>query len=374
MPILTLNGRPYSLERLFSPLQGCEQADLTPYELNTLRFCQEWLAGQQEFSIKTSGSTGEPKVITLNRAQMIASARLTGQALALRSGYSALVCLSTEYIAGLMMLVRGFELGLSLTVITPSRNPLANLVNRVSFDFCAFSPLQLQEILNSGAEQRAVLDRMRVILVGGAAVDEALERELRTLRVAVYHTYGMTETVSHIALKRLNGAQASDYFVALKGVELGLSLRGCLTIRPSALTADRTLVTHDLVELRADNSFRWLGRIDNIINSGGIKVQAEKVESAMKRLFQDYKEGILAHRRLLVGPQEHPRLGQAVTVVIEGQPLAPELQADICQQLLQHKLLTKYEIPRNFCFRPHFLETRTGKLDRRANLMGSRFS
>jgi O-succinylbenzoic acid--CoA ligase len=298
---------------------------------------------------------------------MCASARLTGKALGLQARDRTLVCLSTEYIAGVMMLVRGFELNLSLTVVTPTRNPLAALPENVSFDFAAFTPLQLQEILLSTPEKKVVLDKMRTILVGGAPISDGLLHQIKTLDAPIYHTYGMTETVSHIALRRLNGRQVSDYFVPLEGVKLGLTPQGCLTVA-SAITNYQTLATNDLVDLRADGSFRWLGRIDNVINSGGVKVQAEVVESALQKLFREYQGGILSNRRLCVGPLEHPQLGQAVVAVVEGQPLGQEILADIGLQLWRSRLLKKYEVPCHFFFRPRFLETVTGKIDRPANL------
>jgi O-succinylbenzoic acid--CoA ligase len=341
--------------------------DFNPYELCTLRFCQQWLAGQDSFVLQTSGSTGKPKSITLRRVSMCASARLTGKALGLQAGDKALVCLSTEYIAGVMMLVRGFELNLSLTVVTPTRNPLATLPENVSFDFAAFTPLQLQEILLSIPEKKAILDKMRAILVGGAPISDGLLHQIKTLDAPIYHTYGMTETVSHIALRRLNGQQASDYFVPLEGVKLGLTPQGCLTV-VSVLTNHQTLATNDLVDLKTDGSFRWLGRIDNVINSGGVKVQAEVVESALQKLFREYQGGILSNRRLCVAPMEHPQLGQAVVAMVEGQPLGQEILADIRLQLWRSRLLKKYEVPCYFFFRSRFLETATGKIDRPANL------
>jgi O-succinylbenzoic acid--CoA ligase len=157
----------------------------------------------------------------------------------------------------------------------------------------------------------------------------------------------------------LNGATASDYFVPLPGVTLSQDARGCLVIQAGELAQDQTLVTNDVVELRADGQFRWLGRADNIINSGGVKVQAERVEQALAHLPD------LAGRRLFVAAQPHPELGQAVIAVIEGAPL-PELAAHLAGRAVPG--LSRYEIPRQIYFVPHFAETATGKIDRRATL------
>ncbi len=359
MALLTLNGRRIALEQFNEE----EAGDFSPYELHTLRFCRQWLAGQETFVLNTSGSTGQPKTITLTRAQMSASARLTGQALGLQAGDKALVCLSTDYIAGIMMLVRGLELGLSLTVVKPSRNPLVGFPTDTAFDFAAFVPLQLQEVL-SVAPAKKILNRMQAILVGGAPINEGLLQQIKTLDAPVHHTYGMTETVSHIALRCLNGPQASEYFTPLDGVAVSLNSQGCLVVQ-SVLTGNRILTTHDRVELKPDGSFRWLGRIDNVINTGGFKIQSEKVESALEKLFQNYPS--LAGRRFFVGPLTDPQFGQAVVAIIEGPPVAPEIKADI-RTKLREGLLHDYEIPRYFYFQPHLLATPTGKIDRQANL------
>jgi len=367
MFVFTLNGRPYSQQQLidFPTQPGYENS--TPYERYTLQFCHQWLTGQECFRIKTSGSTGNPKTITLLREHMIASAQLTGQALGLRDGDHALVCLSTEYIAGMMMLVRGFELGLPLTVIPPQRNPLVLFSDETHFDFTALAPVQLQEIFTATPDKVAILDNMRTVIVGGAPVSEALLEHIKTLSVPVYNTYGMTETVSHVALRRLNGRSASDCFVPLNGVQLDVDEQSCLTVN-APMTGYKTLSTYDRVDMQPDGSFRWIGRIDNIINTGGIKVQAEKVESALAQLLQRYCGGVLRDRRFFVGPLTDPQLGQQVAAVIEGEPVNPQEQANILDQLLAEGILGKYEIPRSFHFRSHLLETPTGKIDRRANL------
>ena len=366
MDNLSLNGRTFSINHLKPGATAAELASLTAYELDVLRFCRQWLAGQQAFSLPTSGSTGKPKTIRLNRKQMQLSAHLTGQALGLRPGDKALVCLSTQYIAGMMMLVRGFELGLELTIIDPTSNPLLSFDDAAHFDFTALVPLQFQTILTETPQKEAILNRMKGILVGGAPVSEALSVQLQSLRTPIYHTYAMTETVSHVALRRLNGPEASDTFHPLPGVELGLDPRGCLTIR-AGVTNGQTLQTNDLVELKADGAFKWLGRIDNVINSGGVKVQVERVETVLDRVLYHYRAGLFAQRRFFVGSVDHPRLGQAVTTIIEGQPFSTEVEAEIRAELSQS--LSKYEIPRHFYFTDRLLETPTGKIDRQANLL-----
>ncbi|MCZ6874824.1 MAG: hypothetical protein O7G88_15060 [bacterium] len=187
----------------------------------------------------------------------------------------------------------------------------------------------------------------------------------------LYYTYGMTETVSHIALRRLNGAQRSDRFVPFEGVELGQDTRGCLTITADVMQGE-TLPTNDLVELDTDGAFRWMGHIDNVINSGGVKVQIETVECALEAWLLGEQSEAYANRRFFVGPMTHSRLGQAVVAIIEGEPfgggatLAPALETVIRTDLRQ--FLNHYEAPRHFYFVSKLLETPTGKIDRQANL------
>ncbi|MEZ4707518.1 MAG: AMP-binding protein [Caldilineaceae bacterium] len=363
---LLLNGRVYDYAELTVGSSADESAALSENAAATLEFCQQWLSGQDEFVINTSGSTGAPKPITLRREQMATSARATGQALSLQAGQSALVCLPTRYIAGRMMLVRGFVLGLHMTVVEPSSNPLAALPADAHFDFTALTPLQLHTILNGPPEQWVILERMWAILIGGGPISAALHHQLQHITAPLYHTYGMTETVTHIALRRLNGPQASDAFAPLPGVALGVDGRGCLTIR-SAVTLGETVVTNDHVELRADGSFVWLGRLDNVINSGGVKVQVEKVESALEQVLFEFGDAELARRRFFVGALPDERLGQMVAVIMEGEPLG-EQRENALKTALSRKV-TRFEIPRRFCYLPQLCETPTGKIDRPQNLM-----
>ncbi|QJW90399.1 AMP-binding protein [Spirosoma taeanense] len=353
---------------------GGPASSLTAYEAEALAFCRAWLSGQTTFTLHTSGSTGTPKPISLTRAQMRASAHLTGLTLGLLPGDTALVCLNIRYVAGVMMLVRGLELGLPMTILEPTSNPLADFRPTKSgslsapFAFSALVPLQLQTILEETPEKIPILNGMKAILVGGAATSPALEQALQVLTAPVYATYGMTETVSHIAFRRLNGPTATDVFTALPGVEMGTDERGCLHITSAATNFER-IQTNDVVELvnpptDSATRFRLLGRSDRIINSGGVKVQPERIEQLIETVLTSF--GPVP--RLFVAGLPDKRLGQRIVLVSEGKAIDDAPWANV-QEAIRAQL-GPYAVPKERLTVPRFAETPTGKIDRTATLAG----
>jgi o-succinylbenzoate---CoA ligase len=331
-------------------------------------FLTAWRSGQTDFVLHTSGSTGTPKPIRLTRSQMEASARLTGQTFGLYPGDRALVCLNTAYIAGVMMLVRGEVLGLDLTIVDPSANPLGTFDPATTrFDFAAFVPLQLQTMLGtSAAEAHAlpILNGMKAILVGGAVVSPPLETALQAIEAPVYSTYGMTETVSHVAIRRLNGPARTNYFTVLPGVQVGTDERGCLHITAAATNHER-VQTNDVVDLLGTSSpaqFRLLGRADTIINTGGVKVQPEAVE----RVIGTYLATLGTSPRLFVTGLPDGRLGQRVVAVCEGLALTSAQWAAVQQAVSQQ--VGPYAVPKEWQVVVRFAETATGKVDRTQTL------
>ncbi len=357
---LLLNGRAFAyaaLQQYPAPAGGA----LNGYEARVLERVREWLTGSQEFTLTTSGSTGTPTPVALRRRQLEASARRTGDFFDLGPGDRALVCLNCEYIGGLMMLVRGLERHLHLTIVEPRADPFALVAEEEEFDFAAFVPMQLQAVLAAGRAAR--LNRMRTVLVGGAPVEAALLAAIQGLAVPVFLTYGMTETCSHVALRRLNGPQAAGSFRVLPGIAAGQDERGCLTLRGD-VTNDQLVVTNDRVTLLDAHTFEWLGRADFVVNSGGVKVQAEKVELVLDVALSEIGEP----RRCFVAGRPDARLGQAVTAFVEG----PALDAAAEEQLrvLLRARLGPYEQPRQVVYVPEFIVTSSGKLDRPATLRG----
>lgn len=359
---LLLNGREFSYAAIRQyPAQL--DAPVNGYEARVLDFVRQWLNGAQEFGLRTSGSTGAPQLIQLRRRQLEASARRTGDFFDLGPGDRALVCLNCEYIGGLMMLVRGLERNMHLTIVEPHADPLALVPAGARFDFAAFVPLQLRTLLDAGHAAR--LNKMKTLLVGGATVDSTLHKDIQQqLTVPVLHTYGMTETCSHVALRRLNGPEASRHYRVLPGIAAAVDARNCLTLRGD-VTDDQLIITNDVVNLDpATHTFEWLGRADFTINSGGVKVQAEKVELVLEVALAELGQP----RRCFVAGRPDERLGEQVTAFVEGPALPAPLEEQL-RQLLDERL-DRYERPRQLVYAPEFRTTATGKLDRPGTLRG----
>jgi O-succinylbenzoic acid--CoA ligase len=357
--------------KLWTPAEITATADFGEgYIAQTLLFCKSWLKGQEHFLMQTSGSTGKPKEIMLHRSQMQASAEMTAQKLQLFAGTKALVCLHTGYIAGRMMLVRGLVHGWQLLVNEPHSLPFTDIKKQL--DFVALVPAQLQQTLTLQPQKTALLNQMQAILVGGAAVSAVLENLIcQHLQVPVFNTYGMTETVSHIALKQLNGTAQQAFFSLMPNTEIGLDDRKCLKIK-SLATKNEWIQTNDLVDFVYENGkeklqntqnvvgFYWLGRADNVINSGGIKIQIEEVEYKIEKILADLQQ----FKRFVVLGLSHEVWGEQVILAIESEEWASDLVASL--QVALKKGLQKYEIPKKIVFISKFEETETAKIDRKA--------
>jgi o-succinylbenzoate---CoA ligase len=349
MSSLILNGK----EIIYDDILNGKYPASGPFENFTLQFSKDWLSEKKQFSIFTSGSTGKPKEIILNRDQMVASARMTGLALGLKKDDRSFICLNTEFIAGMMMLVRGFELEMRMTISEPTANPLKNIPSTEKFDFTAMVPMQMQKILEESTDKINILHGMKAVLLGGSPVSASLEENLQIIKAPVYSTYGMTETVSHIALRRLNGEHRSELYSVLDGVNTGKDERGCLTINAPS-TRHHTIITNDLVELTGKHTFRWLGRIDNVINSGGYKIHTDYLEEKIDRIF--HEAGI--QNRLFISSMPDSEFGEIGVLVVEGR-----IDQISALKLLKEKL-KKFEVPKKMVLIEKFPETPTGKIDR----------
>ena len=314
------------------------------------KFIEEWYNDSEYVEVKTSGSTGEPKRMMVEKHRMLNSARITCDFLGLKPGDTALLCMSTDYIAGKMMIVRSIERGLKLITVLPSGHPLdlwslarqESRANHPYIDFAAMVPMQVYNSLQVPEEKERLM-AIRHLIIGGGAIDDALEAELRTFPNAVWSTYGMTETLSHIALRRISGPEASEWYMPFPTVKLSTTDEGCLVIDAPEVCAD-TLITNDIVELKPDGRFRVLGRKDNVICSGGIKIQIEEVERELKPY---------ARVPYIISKKKDEKFGEIVVLLTEGD--TDEMKA-ICEEHLP-----KYHRPKLYQHIDKIPLTETGK-------------
>ena len=302
-------------------------------------FLLDWFDGKSFIEMKTSGSTGTPKTIRVDKQAMVNSALATGDFFELRPGNRALQCLPVKYVAGKMMLIRSIILGLDLDYVAPSSHPMENLDE--AYDFAAMVPMQAQNSLKE-------LPNVKKLIVGGARISKGLEKQLAKLPTQVYETYGMTETITHIAAKKV-GEKA---FTVLPHVTITYDDRNCLVIHAPKIIAEDTVITNDLVELINENQFLFLGRIDNVINSGGVKIMPEQVEKKLDGKID---------RRFFIASKEDTELGEKVVLVVEGDSF------EIGKVIFDG--LDKYERPKEIVFVPNFKETENGKVLRKESLV-----
>lgn len=315
------------------------------FEAKIGNFLDEWFSDSKTVKVQTSGSTGTPKVFEIEKSKMVNSAEMTCNFLGLKEGNTALICLPVEYISGKMMVVRSVIRKLKLIVADPSVKPIEHLNDKI--DFCAMTPLQVENSLDQ-------LHLIKNLIIGGAAVSESLKDKILQALVAsdastrIFETYGMSETLSHIALKQI-APQGEEYFKAFENVDISKDERGCLKIFAPNVNSE-ILQTNDLVDIKNGNRFRFLGRVDNVINSGGAKIFPEQLEALVK------KE--IANEALFLGIDDES-LGQKLILVIEGNP----------SEELNHKLSNigyqeKFHRPKEIIFMEKIPRTPNGKVNR----------
>lgn len=309
-------------------------------------FLAEWHNDSEFVHVQTSGSTGAPKPMMVEKRRMLASARITCDFLGLRPGNSALLCMSLDYIAGKMMVVRSLERQLRLVTVAPSGHPLSHLSPHSShfspLVFAAMVPLQVYNSLQV-SEECERLREIRHLIIGGGAIDEAMAAQLKTFPHAVWSTYGMTETLSHIALRRLSGPEASDWYTPFPSVNLSLSVDGCLIIEAPEVCEER-LVTNDIAVLSPEGRFRILGRKDNMICSGGIKIQAEELERQLRPHLS---------APFMITKRSDEKFGEVVVLLTEG-------DISDARSVCEH-ILPKFHHPRIYLHVAQIPLTATGK-------------
>ena len=310
-----------------------------------LNFVKSWNSKDEWLEVSTSGSTGKPKQIQLSKKQMRASARATADFFNFNSEQSILLCLSTDYIAGKMMVIRAIENNMHIIVAPLNSNPLLSTIDG-KIDFSAFVPMQVETILGNpkSYEQYKTISN---IIIGGAPINSRLENKLLEFKNNNYATFGMTETISHIALRNIN--KKESHYTAMPNVTFGVDLENCLQIEAPNV-CDHLLKTTDSVDLLNDQQFIWLGRADYVINSGGIKLHPEQIEKKL--------ESLIIGNRFYIHAAKDEKLGQKVVLHIEGSINQDKLNNEM------KKYLNKFEIPKAILIHPSFKETKTGKVIR----------
>jgi len=308
-------------------------------ESQVLNFLADWHSIGRTIQVKTSGSTGKPKEIELSKQGMLFSAQNTIQFFSLTAKSTALLCLPLSTIGGKMMLVRALQSSMSVYIQTPSANPLKS--GDFSIDFIAVTPMQLKVMLD---ESESKLMKIRSILVGGGPISSELELQLTEKEITVYHSYGMTETASHVALRKV-GYGGNEYFNSLPGIHFSVNESQALQIHFTALQSE-VIETTDRVELVSETIFRWLGRTDFVINSGGVKIHPEEIESLLAKQIPV---------PFFISSVPDQTLGERVVLFVEGlDNISLDFEIDF----------PKYGRPKEVLFLPKFQYTRSGKIDR----------
>ena len=306
------------------------------------QFLREWFSTDPHIVVKTSGSTGNPKNIHLRKDFMINSALATGCYFQLGENTKALCCLPIKFIAGKMMLVRALTLGWDLDVIESTANPLQEITKE--YDFSAMVPLQLRNSISK-------IDQIKTLIVGGGVVSRELKKAIQTIDTNCYATYGMTETITHIAVKKLNKFSQSELesesvYKTLPDVTISKDKRSCLVIRAPKIS-NENIITNDVIELISKSEFNWKGRLDHVINSGGVKLHPEEIEQKLSNTI---------YSRFFVAGILDEILGEKCILVIEGENY---------QITKKHfSKLSRFEIPKAIFFIPKFIETGSGKIQR----------
>lgn len=343
---IKLNGVTYTPSTIahFASTATDDKSEAMYHEV--IDFLNQWYDDNDVVMVRTSGSTGVPKLLAVKKIHMYNSARLTCSFFSIEEHSNALLCMPAHYIAGKMMLVRAMVSRCNLWVIAPCGNPFKSFSKPL--DFLPIVPLQLFNTLQHEEEVERLL-KVSKIMIGGGAIDSEIEKQLNGLTNEFYSSYGMTETVSHIAIRRLNGKGKSEWYTPLPQVEVSKTIDGGLCVH-APLVCDKKLMTNDIIELMSDGRFRIIGRMDNIINSGGVKLQIELIETKLKSFIK---------LPFAITYRSDARLGSAVTLLIAN---SDSTKVPTLEQLKQQ--LPPYEVPQSIYLVDKIPTTETGKTKR----------
>jgi O-succinylbenzoic acid--CoA ligase len=351
---LCINGKQYQSDELGQFAVALTQSDEV-WQKDSGSFILEWLSPKPEILVHTSGSTGEPRLISHSKLAMLESATATGKILGLQPGQTALLCLSTKTIAGMMMVVRAMHFRMNLIFVPPTGSPLQQLSADTQIDFAAMVPAQVFNSLND-EKDAGMLSRIQQLIIGGGEISKSLEERIMAMPNLVYATYGMTETITHIALRRISGDLRSESFTALPGINLSSDERGCLVIEAPKIIK-QPVITNDLVKFTGPFSFIWLGRYDNVINRGGQKIFPEAIERKIA--------GHINCRFFVTGVPDE-KFGEIPVLVMETPHLSAQEETELLGII--KKLCSREEAPVEVFTVKAFVETESGKVNRRMTM------
>jgi len=339
-PTFTFNGLEYENAEDLSIFAKRLTQDGDEHEISIGAFITQWLDESDFVIVNTSGSTGKPKKVKLLKAQMINSAQATGTFFKLGEKNTALLCLSSNYIAGKMMLVRALTMGWNLHVVAPEKDAITQYDN--DYDFVAMVPYQVLHSIDA-------LDKVKKLIIGGGPISHELEEKLQNVSTEVFATYGMTETITHVAVRRLNGPARAEEFSGLPNVRFSTDERGCLVVNAPHV-ATELVVTNDVVELHSATRFSWLGRFDNVVNSGGVKIFPEQVEKKLAPHIDI---------PFIIASEADDALGELVILILEHDGQNP-----LTNYSGAFDYLSKFERPKKVYTLSKFPYTETSKIKR----------
>jgi len=319
---------------------------------------RSWLENQDSFTLSTSGSTGQPSLITFSRKQLEYSALQTINFFGLTAGDTLFLCLPVKKVAGFMMLIRALTGKMNIVMSEPSALPEIPAREEIHIDLAAFIPFQLQNLIQSKPEMIEKLKGCKGVIAGGNAVNSFQEKLFENMPFTVYETYGMTETLTHIALRKLNHPGKQAFFTLLPEVEISLNEENCLMIR-STVTNNKWLETNDIAEILSKKSFIIKGRKDFVINSGGIKINPEFIEQKIFGVLHVLTGG----KTFYVTGKRDEKYGEKICLVIESDEPEGELKEKIINTC--NDLLEKHEKIKEIICQNEISRTETGKIIRK---------
>jgi O-succinylbenzoic acid--CoA ligase len=329
----------YSKSKMAFSIQFIHATEETTKELKA--FLEEWENENDFIEVQTSGSTGKPTKVLLEKTKMLISAKNTLNYLNIQKNRNALLCLSPTTIAGKMMVIRSIVGELNLIVGSVNSNPLENI--DLPIEFIALVPMQLKITLEKCAHK---LKKIPSILIGGGPISPSLSAALKENKTTVFHTYGMTETISHVAMRKV-GENEEKEFEALPGITFSAENEQ-LVVNYPAINID-FLKTNDQIVLTSKTTFQWIGRTDFVINSGGKKLNPEEIEDSISELLEI---------PYFIGSLSDEKFGQKVILLIESTH-----SLNITKEVLRTKL-SNYSLPKEIYYLEQFTRTASGKINR----------